>query len=173
MKRVKLLAGILGMILLCAGALSGCDNGKEQIEEGTFYSLEEAYDAGWLTKDNIMEVCYYRFGEVWLGEDLNSDSWVKYEYEPKNQQQGLDKSVENNIKNAYYSIHKSDFFDKEGNSLGGIDNLSVQYFGTYNNFCVIIMKCSLWDVGQVVTPMLLAGVAWGETGEGFLVYRVN
>lgn len=174
MKKFKLLIGVLLTAALVfsagLGTLVGCADGGI---DGKFYTLQEAYANNWLTKDDIMEVCYYRFGEVWLGENLNSDSWVKYEYEPQNTLQELDKSVENNIKNAYYSTHKSDFLDKEGNSLGGIGNLTVQYFGTYNDFCVIIMECSLWDVGLVATPMLLAGVAWWETGEGFLVYCVN
>ena len=168
MKRMKLLAGMVTMILLCIGVLCGCEQNV-----GTLYSIQEAYEKGWITQDNIMEVCYYRFGEVWFGENLDSDSWVKYEYAPKHTRQELDKSVENDIKKTYYAINKSDFFDKEGNSLGGIDNLSVQSFGTYNDSCVVIMKCTLWDVGQVAIPMLLAGVAWWETGEGFLVYRVN
>ena len=50
--------------------------------------------------------------------------------------------------------------------------MSLQYWGTYNDSHVIVMKCSLWNIGQVATPTLLAGVAWWETGEGFLVYRV-
>ena len=174
MKRVKILTVILALAALCMGMLSGCDNGKDNLEigDGPFYTLEQAYETGWLTKDDIMEVCYYRFGVVWLGENLDSDSWVRCEYDPKHTRQKLDKSVENNIKKTYYSIHKSEFFNKDGDKLGGIEDLSVQYFGTYIDSHVIVMKCSLWDIGQVATPTLLAGVAWWETGEGFLVYRV-
>ena len=156
-------------LLVLPAVLAGC--GPKTY--GTFYTLQEAYDNGYLTREDLMSICYYRFNEVWLGENLDSASWVKYEYTQKHTQQELDKSVENDIKKTYYSIHKSDFFDKEGTALGGIDNLSVQYFGTYNDSYVIVMKCSLWDIGQVATPTLLAGVAWWETGEGFLVYRVN
>lgn len=158
------LSVVLGVVMFVG---CGSDN------NGKFYTLQEAYINGWLTQNDIMEVCYYRFNEVWTGETLDSDSWVKYEYTPKHTRQELDWSVENDIKKTYYSIHKSDFFDREGNPLGGIDNLSVQYFGIYNDSYVIVMKCSLWDIGQIATPTLLAGVAWWETGEGFLVYRVN
>ena len=172
MKRANLLVGMLlaaAMVLSVGlGVLVGCGGSS-----GELYTLQEAYANGWLTKDDIMEVCYERFGEVWLGENLDSDSWVRYEYVPKHTRQELDKSVENDIKKAYYSTHKSEFFDKDGNELGGVEDLSVQYFGTYNDSYVIVMKCSLWEIGLVAAPTFLAGVAWWETGEGFLVYRVN
>lgn len=140
---------------------------------GTFYTIEEAYENGWLTRDDLMEVCYNRFGEVWLGENVDSNTWIKYEYSTINILSELDGAVENDIKETYYSMHKNAFFDQDGNSLGGIKDLSVQYYGTYNNSYVIVIECSIWETGQTATPTLVAGVAWWETGDGFLVYRGN
>ena len=118
MKRINLLVGMLlaaAMVLSVGlGVLVGCGGSN-----GELYTLQEAYANGWLTKDDIMEVCYERFGEVWLRENLDSDSWVRYEYVPKHTRQELDKSVENDIKKAYYSIHKSEFLIKMGMSLEG------------------------------------------------------
>ena len=118
MKRINLLVGMLlaaAMVLSVGlGVLVGCGGSN-----GELYTLQEAYANGWLTKDDMMEVCYERFGEVWLRENLDSDSWVRYEYVPKHTRQELDKSVENDIKKAYYSIHKSEFLIKMGMSLEG------------------------------------------------------
>lgn len=140
---------------------------------GTFYTIEEAYENGWLTRNDLMEVCYHRFGEVWIGESSDSNTWIKYEYNPQNMLSPLEMTVENDIKETYYSLHKSEFFDQDGNSLGGIDDLSVQYYGTYNNSYVIVIECSIWETGQTAMPTLVAGVAWWETGDGFWVYRDN
>ena len=85
----------------------------------------------------------------------------------------LEMTVENDIKETYYSLHKSKFYDQDGNSLGEIDDLSVQYYGTYNNSYVIVIECSIWETGQTAKPTLVAGVAWWETGDGFLIYRDN
>lgn len=161
----KIVCSLLGLVAFLL-FLCGCNK-----DVGTFYSLDEAYENGWLTKDDLMEICYYRFGEVYIGESTDSDTWVRYEYNSQNTLSELDKTVENNIKEAYYSLHKSDFFDRDGKSLGGIDNLSVQYCGMYNNSYVVVIECSLWDTGDDATPRHLSGVAWWETGDGFLVYR--
>lgn len=167
-KVINILCAVMAIVLFCCG-VAGC----APRSEGIFYTLEEAYEVGWLTRDDLMEICYNRFGEVWIGESLDDTTWIKYEYEPKDTPSELDRSIENDIKETYYSLHKSDFFDREGNPLGGTECLTVRYFGMYNDSYVVVVECSLWDVGQAATPMLLAGVAWWETGDGFLVYRDN
>lgn len=155
-------------LLFCIG-IPGCIPNAV----GTFYTIEEAYENGWLTRNDLMEVCYHRFGEVWIGESSDSYTWIKYEYNSQSMLSPLEMTVENDIKETYYSLHKSKFYDQDGNSLGEIDDLSVQYYGTYNDSYVIVIECSIWETGQTAKPTLVAGVAWWETGDGFLIYRDN
>lgn len=116
MKRINILVEIILAVAMTfsvgLGGLVGCDGSN-----GGFYTLQEAYANGWLTKDDVMEVCYYRFGEVWLGENLDSDSWVRFEYDPKHTRQELDQSVENDIKKLIIPFIKVNFLIKMGISL--------------------------------------------------------
>ncbi len=154
------------LVVVLFSLLSACNNSQSKL-----YSLNEAYDLGWITQDNIMEVCYNRFGEVWIGEDENYDTWVKIEYTPNNSIINLDKKEEEAIKETYYKLNKSKFFDKQGNSIGGINDIFVNFFGVYNNAYIVTITCSLWDLGTAVTPKVLAGVAWWESDSGFIVYK--
>ena len=53
--KIKLSGGILlGMLCMLAGILAGC----APEASGDFYSLQEAYEAGYLTKEEIMSIAH-------------------------------------------------------------------------------------------------------------------
>ena len=75
MKRIKILAVVLALGALCMGVLSGCDNEKDssEIGEGPFYTLEEAYEAGYITKRDLKSIAYYYNGNVEYPVTLNQE----------------------------------------------------------------------------------------------------
>ena len=83
MKKLKILAVVLALGALCMGMLSGCDNGKDGLEtgEGTFYTLQKAYDEGYLTKEEIMSIAYYHNGGRVYNEEIMSEEYTPI---PKN-----------------------------------------------------------------------------------------
>lgn len=78
MKKLKILAVVLALGALCMGVLSGCDNGKDGLEtgEGTFYTLQKAYDEGYLTKEEIMSIAYYHNGSRVHNEEIMSEEYT-------------------------------------------------------------------------------------------------
>lgn len=129
MKRVKLLAGILGIILLCTGALSGC-----KMEIGTFYTLQEAYDTGYLTKEDVMSIAYYHNGGRVYNEDIMNE-----DYTP------IPKAPQELSENVSYKIRETVALDLRHS---GIKNAEadgvniVHYYGTYEDAVAVIVKHS-------------------------------
>ena len=179
---MKKLFGILIALILAVVTVfgvAGCNkkpaekSPEEEESMGTFYTLQEAYDKGYLTKTDIKDICYYRFGEVWEGEDLKSENWIKVEYTPTQSLTDLDKKIEMAIKVTYYTLNEDLFYNQNVGKIGDINDLTVRFFGEFSNSYVVIVDCSLWDSGAVSTPMLVAGIAWWESGDGFKVFRAE
>ena len=80
--KIKLSGGILlGMLCMLAGILAGC----APEASGDFYSLQEAYEAGYLTKEEIMSIAYYHNGGRVYNEEIMSEEYTPI---PKNQKHG-------------------------------------------------------------------------------------
>ena len=96
MKKLKILAVVLALGALCMGMLSGCDNGKDGLEtgEGTFYTLQKAYDEGYLTKEEIMSIAYYHNGGRVYNEEIMSEEYTPI---PKKLKKMLHMSITVNI----------------------------------------------------------------------------
>ncbi len=46
---------IVGLIMvMCLGILGGCSS-----DIGTFYTLSESYENGWLTQNDLQNIAYY------------------------------------------------------------------------------------------------------------------
>ena len=71
--KIKLSGGILlGMLCMLAGILAGC----APEASGDFYSLQEAYEAGYLTKEEIMSIAYYHNGGRVYNEEIMSEEYT-------------------------------------------------------------------------------------------------
>lgn len=161
---------LIGLLTISFCLFCSCNNDK-----GELTTIEDAYKFGWITQSDLMEICYNRFGEVWIGENSDYSTWVKIQYTPSHSFDtiDIDKKTEKEIKRTYYRLNKNKFFDKEGNSIGGINDLYIECFGIHNNVYILKIHCSLWDTGTIVTPVLLAGVGWWEPEGDFCVYKKN
>ena len=132
MKKLKILAVVLALGALCMGMLSGCDNGKDGLEtgEGTFYTLQKAYDEGYLTKEEIMSIAYYHNGGRVYNEEIMSE-----EYTPI-------------PKNAAYEYNSEHNHETKATADGFT---IVHYYGTYDGAVAVIVTHSyLGDSPAVV-----------------------
>ena len=83
--KIKLSGGILlGMLCMLAGILAGC----APEASGDFYSLQEAYEAGYLTKEEIMSIAYYHNGGRVYNEEIMSEEYTPIPKSQKNQKHG-------------------------------------------------------------------------------------
>ncbi len=134
MKKVKRMAVIMGMILLCAGVLCGCDNGNNsEIGEGTFYTLQEAYNAGYLTKEEIMSIAYYHNGGRVYNEEIMSEDYKPITKTPQELSEKTVNKIKENAAHEYNSEH-------DPKIKATADGFTIdQYYGTYGNSIVVII----------------------------------
>lgn len=108
-------------LLMSISLLFGCNE-----EKGNFYSLQECYDNGYLTTEDLKNIAFYY-------NDENYDD--SFEPTPKIPET-LSNATENNIKQVYLNNLKERFPDA---TLGGIR--ITKYYGTYDD-CVVV---TVWD----------------------------
>jgi len=111
---------------------------------GTFYSLQEAYDEGLLTYDDIRSIAYYHNGGIeYLYDGPYSDFgpesiWVQsspnYVPIPKNPEI-LSEAVERNLKESWAYNYRS-IYQKNAT----IEDFKIlEYYGIYNQRCYALM----------------------------------
>ena len=124
--------------------------GGENIEAvGEFMTLREAYNSGYITKDDIMEMSYYSLGAVYkipeglTGTDaFNSDNWEKIDYIPRTQELvPLDEQTERDIKNSYFALNSNEF-EAEGKNYDP-DILYLTYYGQSNGYYIVKIKSDI------------------------------
>lgn len=118
--------------------------------KGSFISLQSAYDDGLITEKDIQAISYRRWNAVCVvAEDetdwTNSDNWIKIDYTPPMEMGELSESVEADILLSYYNLYNKRFFDKDGNKKGGVEDLSVKYYGEYNGLYAVQIESRLWS----------------------------
>lgn len=112
---------LLVLMLVCSSgiALVGCDD-----KLGNFYSLQEAYDNGWLTQENLQSIAYYYYDRF---ESEHKDT----DFKPVPKQE-LTRQMERNICQTYLMMLK------ETCPYAKLNNVSIcYYYGTYGD-CVIV-----------------------------------
>ena len=150
--------------------LAGEDN--VEYKKGNFYSFEEAYNQGRITREDIMHVCYYAFGKVYEGEKGIAEKDLReIEFQPTVELGSLSENVLADIKQNYYEENKSEFYDRNGNKLGGVENLQIDFFGKYGAAYVVSVNCDLWEYNCSVWVESIDGIAWIEGGAAFLVFQ--
>lgn len=99
------------------------------IHSGVLCSLDEAFENGWLTEENIKDIAYY-YGKHVIGGGLKEESYI-----PTKETENLDLIDKTKIKFAYgkqYGI-KTFLFLK-----------IYDCYGTYNNCTVVYMNCRMY-----------------------------
>ena len=110
----KLFLCLMVLISIFAVALSGCSS------DGKFYTLQEAYDNGFLTKEDLEQIAYYNNNEIEYPETL-------------------DKSVEQKIKEvAAEYLRNREVHPVPQARASGITIL--KYLGAYSGNYVLMLK---------------------------------
>ena len=121
MKRVKLLAGILSIVLLCAGVLCGCNQNV-----GTLYSLEEVYAAQEIGKDDLLNIAYHN-GDA----ERNKDALEGFEPKPIGE---LSEEISLKIRECVAKDYRNDGTFLEATA----ENIIIKnYLGCYNGYYAI------------------------------------
>ncbi len=105
------------------------------LKEGEFYTLQEAYDAGWLTQEDLKSIAYYHNGGREGNEEIMGE-----DYQPQlKTPEVIDKMTELSIKQTYCdNLRKQDNAKPSGVTI-------ERYYGAYNG-CYAVVLDSIYVV---------------------------
>ena len=138
MKFRKNIIYIVLIIILCFFTMCSCNIGDDfrnpingEPEAGTFYSLQEAFDNGWLSRGDLRNIAnYYN----------NPNNLYPYE---------LDDEIVEKLKEAKAEHLRNNEFFIDFN-IKAEDFKVLSYYGSYNNLIVILMNLPYVDVPDVI-----------------------
>ena len=177
MKKLLRLFALCCALALPAWLFGGC--AEEIVAVGEFITLREAYNSGYVTRDDIMEMCYHRLGAVYeLPEGLtlddiestDRDNWVEVDYTPRSAELApLDELTEQDIKNSYYSLNREGF--ETGGQKYGPEVLELQFFGQFNGYYILRIRADIWGYSEAQYVADYDGVVFYElTSPAFEVF---
>ena len=127
-------------------------NQKQQIEEvkegifgAAFYSLQEAYDRGWLTQYDLLSIAYYHQGTAG-NEDLMDENFIPKPKYPEELSEGTQEIIK-----FYIWVNTGGYY------YGPEDMFVDQYYGTYNG-CIAMRKGGPFGGAPEGNPQTVAGV---------------
>lgn len=99
--------------------IAGCSKSTNELSEGTFYSLQEAYDHGWLTQGDLQIIANYHNNGIPYPEILSEDT-------AKSIKKDWAQKLTNDNPDSGKKITEED--------------IDIQkYYGTYNECAIIIV----------------------------------
>lgn len=150
------------MVLLMVVSLfvvSSCVNeSNEELDDGAFYGLRTAYNVGFLSKSDLLDI---------------QDTYSKGE----NNISHLSDSVKEKIKEAKVNDLKITY-DASGREVypdATIDGVHIiGFYGMYNNCYALIMDSDYWDYPAVITTDVIDGVTfvYPDTNR-IIIYKTN
>ena len=159
----KKISGLLLALIVCFGALSGCrERGMPIDEDRDFYSVEELYDGGALSRRELLSIAYYVNYDTIIWQNFFKYP-LFFKPIPKDPAQ-LDKSTESAIAKAY-----TDYVNDEVKYF-----TFLRYYGTYGDYVVVELCESYYDYSAVVVEKKIADlvVTLGSPGHRLIAYRV-
>ena len=154
----RLLAFLLTLITLGCLGLIGC---KKRQAIGKFYTLQEAYEQGFLSENDLKSIAYYNNGGRENNEDKIGEDFVPQPLNPKT----IPDDIQKNIKSDYiYYNEKLD--NKTKDSEVKIDD----YYGEYNN-CYVAILHGPFAYFAVVNEFSVNGYNYSYTQSEFKVWR--
>ena len=154
----RLLAILLTLTTLGCLGLSGC---KKRQAIGKFYTLQEAYEQGFLSENDLKNIAYYNNGGRANNEDKIEEDFIPEPLNPKS----IPADIQKNIKSDYiYYNEKLD--NKTKDSEVKIDD----YYGEYNN-CYVVILHGPFGYLTVVNEFSVNGYNYSYTQSEFMVWR--
>ena len=124
----RLLAILLTLTTLGCLGLSGC---KKRQAIGKFYTLQEAFDQGFLTENDLKSIAYYNNGGRKNNEDKIEEDFVPQPLNPKTIPADIQKSIKSDY--IYYN-------EKLDNKTKDSEVKIKYYYGKYNDSYIVILK---------------------------------
>lgn len=116
-------------------------------QRGTFYTLQEAYDQGLLTQDDLKSIAYYQ------NEGSDDESFTPIPKNPEVLSAKTEKAIRET--KAYYFRNQSPYPIKEAKSK---DIRILKYYGTYNNLVAVMFDDAYGGHFDAEVKITIAGV---------------
>ncbi|MCM1393409.1 MAG: hypothetical protein NC179_00725 [[Eubacterium] siraeum] len=152
---------------MSVGILCACNNDDDfrnprngEPEAGAFYTLQQAYDNGWLSKNQLKSISYYH-------AEFERDTKMFGNYKPLPLNPNtLSNEVETNIKQAYLLNLQELISD------GEIDGIHIRrYYGTYNNLVAVTIVDDYINVDlNIEEECSIGGVKFYNYGHQIKIY---
>lgn len=152
------------MLFVATVLVAGCTP-EQQYAVGSFYSLEEAYENGWLTRDDILSIAYYYNQGTEGNEELMGESYAPEPMVPET----LDEERVNQIKRTYLN-------EVIAMPEGTFEHVIIRaYYGTYHENIVIHITDDYHGYDYVFEPEYeIGGVRFYHYAGAFLrVWRAD
>lgn len=127
---------------------------EEEESKGTFYSLQEAYDNGWLTRADIMSIAYYKNRGRTYNEEIMSEDYEPLPKVPEVLSNLTELKIKSTAAKEYREKYNMQYAEADGFTI-------TEYCGTYNG-CVAVMMRDVYS-GE-------AGVEWTDSVAGVNIY---
>jgi hypothetical protein len=146
----------------------------------TPYSMREAFDAGYLTREDLKHIAYFLMSEVfevegiWHDETFGAyatvkDTMTRVDFTPF-VLQSLDSQTTNELKQAYYKSNLCLFLCHNVGIEKGIT--AFDYLGSYNDSSVVHMRLSFVD-GIINHYYVVAGIVFPYRSSYFVTVFVR
>ena len=153
--RIKLISKILclGVILIMGlGIFCACDKDDKL---GEFYTLQEAYDNGLLSKDGLLNIAYYQ-NAIYDKNNSQFDGFIPMNITPET----LSEEKDHAIRQTYLKSLQNEYSDAT------IDDIHIlAYYGEYSGCIAVRISCAYFQYLAVVCEETIGEVkfVYGDT----------
>ena len=161
----KLLAILFAALLLVAGVLGMAGCGPKTY--GTFYTLQEAYDNGYLTREDLMSIAYYQNGGRRYNESIMPEDYAPIPKDPEEPSESTSLRIRSTAAADWNAEYPDDDATAE-------DFWIDYYYGTYGNCVAVMMRDNLSGTTGVVWIGIVADVSFSyNSGKEIRVWRAK
>lgn len=144
-KILSILIALVSTICL-SFAFSACS--EEEIETGIFYTVTEAYEQGYLTREQVMSIAYYHNGGTKWNEEIMGEDYTPLAITPEK----LPAEAESALKQDYLDFVWSD-------TTNTISDVRIdKYYGTYNGYVAVMMAVNFGGFFDEIWREEVAGI---------------
>lgn len=165
------LALSLIIVIVCALTLVGCNNLEPK---GEFYTLQQAYDDGLITQEDLWSIAYYYCNGIDYS-DFNGVDYSAITPIPKNPKILDEKTLAKITNDALIKLLAEK--DKDGRQLhpkATAKDIRVGYYGTYNGMIAVVIEDSFTPYVDVELQDTIGGVIFTYGNRAFpILWKEN
>ena len=148
-----------GLLLAMIFSFAACAPQKK----GEFYTLQEAYDQGLLTVDDLKNIAYYQNGES------PDESFVPTAKNPET----LSTETENAIKETKAYDYRNREVNPKTDAKPNAYRI-VKYLGTYNNCSAVMIESEYYDHNNAIWEIDIEGIIFKyNNGNRIYIFKAN